>query len=582
MSLPNGSEIIIKTLLSLDAKEDQKDFNQKIKSYARLGIIYVGDDVIKSYCPFCKVNRKNCIFTNENSHYYHSNNCQSCKIFKKYLENFNIQVLTMVSDFLASFQVSMNAICSNKFSKILQYSNPLIKCIKKNDIRKQIFLLFDKYKEEINPTNIGEFCSILIDGASRNLKNFYAFILFTKSRLYYFKIKRMDIATSENIALETREIINYINNYLNIEVISVCTDHASNMVKAFNASDQLSCQILTESFFEWIGCTCHLLNLAISDLDKDNEFQKIKNALLFILSISQKMTFPHKVPTFSKTRWDSFSKCFNFSIFYKDRILSNLTSSLSVLLEKQEKMITKMQRTQNEKINSRYQSLIEEISDYQNCIEIFQSNEYDEVTTIFNYMSNLIAKVGSNNFLLCQVFPEIILLNDFFNTITTENVQKFTQIILDRIFSSNEYIQAATAYFLTNEGHFYILNSFQDEEKENILLQIKFYLFYYNGSKYGDLEDELNSQFENYINYQEIEEDDSENYWKYKRLDPSMSRLAEIAIRIINMPCTEAAVERFFSHLKYVFGKKNYNTSDELLDAEMGIRMENIYSNQEN
>ena len=241
MSLPNGSEIIIKTLLSLDAKEDQKDFNQKIKSYARLGIIYVGDDVIKSYCPFCKVNRKNCIFTNENSHYYHSNNCQSCKIFKKYLENFNIQVLTMVSDFLASFQVSMNAICSNKFSKILQYSNPLIKCIKKNDIRKQIFLLFDKYKEEINPTNIGKFCSILIDGASRNLKNFYAFILFTKSRLYYFKIKRMDIATSENIALETREIINYINNYLNIEVISVCTDHASNMVKAFNASDQLSC-----------------------------------------------------------------------------------------------------------------------------------------------------------------------------------------------------------------------------------------------------------------------------------------------------------------------------------------------------
>ena len=72
-----------------------------------------------------------------------------------------------------------------------------------------------------------------------------------------------------------------------------------------------------------------------------------------------------------------------------------------------------------------------------------------------------------------------------------------------------------------------------------------------------------------------------ENFWNRKRHDPNMSRLAEISIRIINMPCSEAAVERFFSHLKYVFGKKNLNTSDELLDAEMGIRMENVYSNQE-
>lgn len=46
------------------------------------------------------------------------------------------------------------------------------------------------------------------------------------------------------------------------------------------------------------------------------------------------------------------------------------------------------------------------------------------------------------------------------------------------------------------------------------------------------------------------------------------------------MLCSEAAVERLFSHLKFVFGKKNYNKSDDLLNEELGIRMENIYSIQ--
>lgn len=93
MSLPNGSELIIKTLLSLDQNDTNKEFNRKIKSYAKLGIIYVGGDEIKSYYPFCKVIGKNCIFKNENSHYYYSNNCKSCKLFRKYFENFNKQIL---------------------------------------------------------------------------------------------------------------------------------------------------------------------------------------------------------------------------------------------------------------------------------------------------------------------------------------------------------------------------------------------------------------------------------------------------------------------------------------------------------
>ena len=44
------------------------------------------------------------------------------------------------------------------------------------------------------------------------------------------------------------------------------------------------------------------------------------------------------------------------------------------------------------------------------------------------------------------------------------------------------------------------------------------------------------------------------------------------------MPCTEIPVKRFFSHLKNLFRKKDYNKSIDLLSTQLAIRMEAIYS----
>ena len=57
--------------------------------------------------------------------------------------------------------------------------------------------------------------------------------------------------------------------------------------------------------------------------------------------------------------------------------------------------------------------------------------------------------------------------------------------------------------------------------------------------------------------------------------------LAELAIRIISMPCSEIPVERLFSHLKYLYDTKEYNKSEDLLNAQMANRMETIYSKKE-
>lgn len=68
-------------------------------------------------------------------------------------------------------------------------------------------------------------------------------------------------------------------------------------------------------------------------------------------------------------------------------------------------------------------------------------------------MSNLIAKIGSDHFLLCKIFPEIIQLFDFFKTFTNKTIQNLADIINKRISTADEYYQAAAAYFLTTDGH---------------------------------------------------------------------------------------------------------------------------------
>ena len=78
-----------------------------------------------------------------------------------------------------------------KFSKILINENPLLRIIKRRKLREKINSLFTSFQNEINKDSIGEFCSIILDGATRNLQNFYGFIIFTKNVFFISKYKNL-------------------------------------------------------------------------------------------------------------------------------------------------------------------------------------------------------------------------------------------------------------------------------------------------------------------------------------------------------------------------------------------------------
>lgn len=179
-----------------------------------------------------------------------------------------------------------------------------------------------------------------------------------------------------------------------------------------------------------------------------------------------------------------------------------------------------------------------------------------------------------------MVFPEIIHFIEFLNSLSTQN---FKQKIYERIFNSDEIQISRAAYFLTPEGFDYFQN-LDKEKKDFEITQIKSYLNYYFGSRFlTEEENELNTelferQFDFLINMIEIPDlGNIYEFWTLMRTDPDLSLISEIALRLLSMPCSEAAVERLFSHMKYLFGNRNTDSAQELVNAELGIKMDKIF-----
>lgn len=75
--------------------------------------------------------------------------------------------------------------------------------------------------------------------------------------------------------------------------------------------------------------------------------------------------------------------------------------------------------------------------------------------------------------------------------------------------------------------------------------------------------EEFEKQFHNLLNLVEIPlvNNEVECFWQDIKSDEDLCIIAEIAIRLLNMPCPEATVELLFSHLKYLFRLRNSLTS---------------------
>ena len=60
------------------------------------------------------------------------------------------------------------------------------------------------------------------------------------------------------------------------------------------------------------------------------------------------------------------------------------------------------------------------------------------------------------------------------------------------------------------------------------------------------------------------------------------NKLGSIALRILSIPCSETPVERLFGGLTFMIDESSTRMKDDLINAELTIRMSTIFQNQHN
>lgn len=94
--------------------------------------------------------------------------------FKNYLVFLKNNALELISQFLATYNIPIRAICSLKFSQILQNANPLIRYVRKSNLE-NIFINFLKNLDQKKIMKIlGNFVFFLLM-ALREIKKFLWF-----------------------------------------------------------------------------------------------------------------------------------------------------------------------------------------------------------------------------------------------------------------------------------------------------------------------------------------------------------------------------------------------------------------------
>jgi hypothetical protein len=171
--------------------------------------------------------------------------------------------------------------------------------------------------------------SILTDGGTWADRHWYFVVGFTPSGLNLIDVIHLEIADSHSVASAVGAVVTKLKNEAYIEVISICSDNAQNLVHAFNPYEaENSIFSVTGQRICHVRCTIHTINLALSDLGKEGgkedsvrkgfmEFKKDIYAIMTYLRGAGKTLLRHrkiteKVPLIQEIKWNTWSIACDF------------------------------------------------------------------------------------------------------------------------------------------------------------------------------------------------------------------------------------------------------------------------------
>jgi hypothetical protein len=465
------------------------------------------------------------------SNYWSSNTIQR--------NNNDIQVIkSQLFQWIAVKAIPLTSIYCDTFSCFVKSLTQLELPLNKRNLRQGVI---DYANSLVNKDrhSIPQYYSILTDGATKAHKIWTGVITFHNGNISFQDIIHVQNQQSITIATELSKIINRLRAQ-NIIVVSIVNDNAMNERAILEESHSYCIQQQTNLPIVRVPCSAHTINLAICDFLHETHLMKK------VLEIYSKIGNHFNCPTFIKCRWFSI---YDIVLFIEEHI-----TQISDLFKRQR---------------------------YHDSMDCLQTINWNLLIETLKPVITFLHLVERDSAKLSDIFPWFFscqhqlesMYNQWFNY-----PEIMEDKLLKRFTSTHEWQYVTTTFFLTPKGvvHF---NRF-DPSLQSIYFNIIAQTIERNAAQLNLPTNSLKNQVTTFLStkWPEI---DSIDFWNsveqifrlcHIKVDDHLE-LIEIGKRLIQFPSSEAAVERLFSHLRYLFGSYRMSMGDDLIKALIQIRM---------
>lgn len=228
-------------------------------------------------------------------------------------------------------------------------------------------------------------------------------------------------------------------------------------------------------------------------------------------------------------------------------------------------------------IYANFNKLIEKIqslpkSRKQNYMKLIKFN-WKELKDAADVITSFIISMEDNNMRIEFVFIKLFSTISKSNALNNQIAKDLSLELLKTYVKNDNLAVSLAAFLLTSDGSLFY-NQCNEEDKE----------YYYDNGISGikfcrsfnmKLTTNIRNKFKDHFNQGYKYRMEPFIYWKM--ID---NELSNVACMILSILCSEAPVERLFGGLSYMVDAASNKMKDDLIDAEMVIRMATIFSHK--
>lgn len=568
---------------------------QKLKYVGKLG----RHRIYTAKCIYCGT-----FLSNHRSYNAHKKICPRTLVgsqkkidsFQEKTSNKEVKKVEIIPDFLKRLiemiigtNISISQVGEPYFIELFTFLN-----VKKEDLptpyklRKAIQLYSDEIYSKTYAHLKNKIVSLIVDGTTSWSMQYYEFAVFTPGTIKHIKI--LHIPISDAICLK-KAILNVISSLeqKGVTVVGICTDNGPNLKSA--------CEQITDDYKKGLhkipllrfACAAHTGQLLIKDMEFSGTFySKISRQTRVLVKWLKKQkirSFSQTIlskrpPTFSEIRWNTLYFCITF-IYENYDAIGNI--------------IEHFKYTKNDSKQ-----------------DLHNRDDYLEVINVLKPIHDFTCIVEANFCTTGKAFKALLDLKDELKHLIPSRssiAEKLLTNVEYRFSNTCDSLVAQLSYILTNEGRSWW--KAQKSKNEEILRKITAMMEISEEEhqfiqEYHENKEDLHKKIENLSTYLNLNSkhamiaffdylkngsefyEPAYDYWEtqagleFTHEEETIRRfdIAQIALRVLVLPSSEALCERVFSQLKYFHNARRSMLKPDIIDSITNIRFEMKMNNQ--